>query len=46
MTIFGIHQTHEGFLSLFAILHYQECILKFVLNKEDNFLNVSKFWYF
>ena len=46
MTIFGIHLIHEGFLSLFAILQYQVCILKFILNKEDNFLNVSKFWYF
>ena len=43
MTIFGIHRIHEGFLSLFAILQYRVCILEFILNKEDNFLNVSKF---
>ena len=46
MAIFGIHLIYEGFPSLFPILQYQVCIVKFILNKEDNFLNVSKFWYF
>ena len=41
MTIFGIHRIHEGFLILFAILKYRVCILEFILNKEDNFLDVS-----